>query len=45
MASQFLPTSDLYIVDDDASTRDALSVVFTLAGYRVNVFTDAATFL
>ncbi len=45
MASRFLPTSDLFIVDDDAATRDALSVVFTLAGYRVNVFADAETFL
>ena len=45
MASQFLPTSDLFIVDDDATTRDALSVVFTLAGYRVSVFADAETFL
>lgn len=45
MASQFLPTSELFIVDDDTATRDALSVVFTLAGYRVNVFADAETFL
>lgn len=45
MGSQFLPTGDLFIVDDDAPTRDALSVVFTLAGYRVSVFADAETFL
>jgi FixJ family two-component response regulator len=45
MASQVLPTSDLFIVDDDAAMRDALSVVFTLAGYRVSVFADAETFL
>ena len=45
MASQILPTSELFIVDDDAPTRDALSAVFTLAGYRVSVFADAATFL
>jgi FixJ family two-component response regulator len=45
MASQFLPASDLFIVDDDAATRDALSVVFTLAGYRVKVFADAESFL
>jgi two-component system response regulator FixJ len=45
MASQFLPTSDLFIVDDDATTRDALSVMFTLAGYRVSVFADAESFL
>ena len=45
MGSQFLPASDLFVVDDDAPTRDTLSVVFTLAGYRVNVFADAETFL
>ena len=45
MASQFLPTSDLYVVDDDTATRDSLSVVFTLAGYRVSVFADAESFL
>jgi len=45
MGSQFLPVSDLFVVDDDAPTRDALSVVFTLAGYRVSIFADAETFL
>ncbi len=45
MASPFLPTSELFIVDDDATTRDTLSAVFTLAGYRVSVFADAETFL
>ena len=42
MASQ---SSDLFIVDDDAMMREALSVVFTLAGYRVKGFVDAETFL
>lgn len=45
MASQILPMSELFIVDDDTPTRDALSAVFTLAGYRVSVFADAGTFL
>ena len=45
MASETLGTRDLFIVDDDAMMRDALSVVFTLAGYRVSVFADAETFL
>jgi len=45
MASQFLPSQDLFIVDDDDAICHALSVVFTLAGYRVTVFTDAKTFL
>jgi len=37
--------SDLFIIDDDAMMRDALSVVFTLAGYRVTGFVDGETFL
>ena len=45
MASEISGTSDLFIVDDDAMMREALSVVFTLAGYRVSVFADAETFL
>jgi two-component system response regulator FixJ len=45
MASQFLPKSDLFIVDDDPATCDALSMMFTLAGYRVKVFRDAESFL
>jgi two-component system response regulator FixJ len=44
MASHMIPTSHLFIVDDDAAMRDALSVVFTLAGYRVNAYCDAASF-
>ncbi|MGC1640553.1 MAG: response regulator [Pseudolabrys sp.] len=36
---------DLFIVDDDAMMRDALSVVFTVAGYRVTGFVDGETFL
>jgi CheY-like chemotaxis protein len=35
---------DLFIIDDDAKMRDALSVVFTLAGYRVTGFVDGETF-
>jgi len=45
MALQILSTSELFIVDDDAATRDTLSAVFGLAGYRVSVFADAGTFL
>ncbi len=45
MPSQFSTARELFVVDDDAGTRDALSVVFTLAGYRVSVFADAGTFL
>lgn len=45
MALQLMPAGNLFIVDDDPATRDALSVVFTLAGYRVAAFADAASFL
>jgi two-component system response regulator FixJ len=45
MDSQFLPTNDLFIADDDVATCEALSIVFTHAGYRVTVFADAETFL
>lgn len=41
MAPAVLAASDLFIVDDDEMMRDALSVVFTLAGYRVTGFVDA----
>lgn len=45
MDLQVLPTIDLFIVDDDSTMRDALSVMFKLAGYRVTGFADAETFL
>ena len=45
MASQDLPKNELFVVDDDVMMRDALSIVFTLAGYRVTGFADTETFL
>lgn len=45
MALQDIRTNELFVVDDDAMMRDALSVVFTLAGYRVTGFADSETFL
>jgi two-component system, LuxR family, response regulator FixJ len=36
---------EIFIVDDDAGVRDALSVVFTLEGYKVTGFSDGAAFL
>ncbi|HYC18248.1 MAG TPA: response regulator [Pseudolabrys sp.] len=45
MPSAVLPSGELFIVDNDAMLRDALSVVFTLGGYRVTGFADAQTFL
>ena len=32
MGSQAVKTNELFVVDDDAMIRDALSIVFTLAG-------------
>lgn len=42
-----MPTEQLtvYIVDDDASIRDSLSLMLGLAGYRVSLFADAESFL
>jgi len=45
MASQNLRTNEVFVVDDDVMMRDALSIVFTLAGYRVTGFADSETFL
>jgi FixJ family two-component response regulator len=45
MASQDLRQNELFVVDDDVMIRDALSIVFTLAGYRVTGFADTGTFL
>jgi two-component system, LuxR family, response regulator FixJ len=39
------PTSDLFVLDDDASMRDALSLAFTLVGYRVGLFAEPEPFL
>jgi two-component system, LuxR family, response regulator FixJ len=36
---------EIFIVDDDQLVRDALSVVFTLAGYKVRAFADGASFV
>lgn len=35
----------VFIVDDDASVRDSLSLLLSLRGYRTTVFADAASFL
>ncbi|MCP8940012.1 response regulator [Alsobacter sp. SYSU M60028] len=37
--------SEIFVVDDDPSVRDALRVVFELEGFRVSVFPDGAAFL
>jgi FixJ family two-component response regulator len=43
--SKTVPTRHVLIIDDDPSMRDALAVVFTLAGYPVSLFPDAESFL
>jgi FixJ family two-component response regulator len=36
---------EIFIVDDDPAVRDALSMAFGLAGYRVRTFADGKSFL
>jgi FixJ family two-component response regulator len=45
MFRQITPAHELFVVDDDPAMRDALSVVFTRAGFRVTVFADGASFI
>jgi len=35
----------VYVVDDDASVRDSLSLMLGLAGYATRIFSDAESFL
>jgi FixJ family two-component response regulator len=35
----------IFLVDDDSSVRDALSIMFTLEGFHVRGFADGTTFL
>jgi two-component system response regulator FixJ len=36
---------EIFIVDDDQAVRDALTVIFSVEGYRVTSFADGASFL
>jgi two-component system, LuxR family, response regulator FixJ len=36
---------DIYVVDDDAAVRDALSVILTLEGFHVSGFAEGNSFL
>ena len=45
IAEKSSPRESIYVVDDDASLREALAMVFTVAGYRVTSFADGASFL
>jgi FixJ family two-component response regulator len=45
MNQQDVSRGEIFVVDDDPAVRDALSVVFTLEGYRVTSFSEGASFL
>jgi two-component system, LuxR family, response regulator FixJ len=38
-------SEEILIVDDDATVRDSLSMLFTLEGYRVTTFMDGTSFV
>jgi two-component system, LuxR family, response regulator FixJ len=40
-----IPCPEIFIVDDDPEVRDALSLVFTRAGYQATTFTDGMAFV
>jgi len=39
------PQGEIFVVDDEPAVRDTLSVVLTLAGYKVRAFADGASFV
>ena len=45
MAAQPDSSGEIFVVDDDATVRELLSVVFTHAGYCVSGFANGASFL
>jgi FixJ family two-component response regulator len=45
MSQPIKSSSEVFVVDDDPSVRDALSVIFTLEGFHVSGFADGTTFL
>src|SRR5438105_841575 len=45
MNQQFVPSGEIFVVDDDPSIRDTLAMVFTLEGYHVTSFGEGASFL
>ena len=45
MPRNAIPRGAIFILDDDAATRDALSAAFTAAGYEPVCFADAAALL
>ncbi len=45
MVPEAASDAEIFIVDDDPAVRDALSVVFSIEGYRVADFSDGDAFL
>jgi RNA polymerase sigma factor (sigma-70 family) len=45
MAERPRPAHVVYVIDDDASIRDSLSLMLGLAGYATQLFADAESFL
>jgi two-component system, LuxR family, response regulator FixJ len=43
MLQTAVPSSEIFIVDDDELVRDSLSTVFTQAGYRVTTFREGTS--
>jgi two-component system, LuxR family, response regulator FixJ len=43
MLQTIVPSSEIFIVDDDELVRDSLSTVFTQAGYRVTTFREGTS--
>jgi FixJ family two-component response regulator len=45
MSTQTESSSTLFVVDDDATVREALAIVFTRRGYEVTAFAEGDSFL
>src|SRR4051812_6130148 len=45
MTEQIAMSSEVFIVDDDGSTRDLLALMFTHEGYQVSAFEEGGSFL
>jgi two-component system, LuxR family, response regulator FixJ len=45
MTAQIGVNSELFVVDDDVTTRDLLALMFTHAGYQVSTFQEGGSFL
>jgi FixJ family two-component response regulator len=45
MTQEAMQGGEIFVLDDDPSVRDALSIVFTLEGYQVTSFGEGSAFL